>query len=162
MAVSDWRAKAIKRSALAVAGFAFGTAAHADWVIAAGSVSDMGGGTVTLGCTDLYVGGTLTVGAGGSLTDVRSVFIEPGGSLQLDGGRLELAQQWVNQGSLSTGGGQVLRVDSATCPAAGPLGPVGADGAVAVPTLGEAALAWLAGLLGWLGLRSRRRTPSSR
>ena len=161
MAVSDWRAKAIKRSALAVAGFAFGTAAHADWVIAAGSVSDMGGGTVTLGCTDLYVAGTLTVGAGGSLTDVRSVFIEPSGSLQLDGGRLELAQQWVNQGSLSTGGGQVLRVDSATCPAAGPVGPIGMD-AVGVPTLSEAALAWLAALLGWLGLRSRRRSSSPR
>ena len=90
MAVSGWRAKAIKRSALAVAGLAFGTAAHADWVIAAGSMSDMAGGAVTLGCTDLYVAGTLVVGAGGSLTSVRSVFIEPGGSLQLDGGRLEL------------------------------------------------------------------------
>ncbi len=157
-----WR----RRYALVLAGLACSVAAHADWVIDSGWDIDMAGGSTTLGCTDLIVRGTLTVGAGGSITDVRNVVIEPGGNLQLAGGLIELSSQWTNQGQFDAGGGQVVRVDSGTCPAAGPLGPVatGAAGAAlsAIPTVGAAALSGLAALLAALGWRAQGRATRRR
>lgn len=140
--------------------------AHADWDIPAGAVVDTGGGATTLGCTDLRIGGTLTIGPGGSITEVRDVFILPGGSLQLAGGTVQLAAQWVNQGSFSAGGGQVVRVNNPACPAQGPLGVIdtGASTPIAVPALGEAALAGLAACLcalAWRNRRRSRRAPAS-
>ena len=137
------------------------TPSFADWDIPANSPSNMMGGAMTLGCTDLRVAGTLTIGAGGSITEVRHVVIEPGGSIQLAGGRIELAQNWDNRGTVDLGGGQVLRVASAGCPTVGPLGPVAVD-PVPVPTLGAGAAALLAALLGGLGLHARRRRAARR
>ena len=131
-------------------------AAHAQWNIPAGSVVDLFGGATTLGCTDLRVAGTLRLSAG-TVTEVRSVAILPGGSLELGGGGIELAQQWLKQGSFSAGGGTVMRVNSAACPAVGAVGPVDTSITVAVPTLGHAPLAGLAALIGVLAWRTRRR-----
>lgn len=133
--------------------------AIADWSISAGATSALSGGDVRLACTDLRLDGTLVIGAGGSLTQVRSVSIGPAGKLQLEGGRVELAQQWSVQGNVDFGGGTVRRVDRPDCPAAGPLGPLGPGAraaAVPVPTLGTAALALLALLLAGLAWRRRR------
>ena len=140
----------------------FGAAlpAQAQWDIPAGASVDMAGGSADLACTDLLVGGMLVVGAGGSVTGVRDVRIAPGGSLVLDGGTLQLSQQWVNQGSFSAGGGQVTRAAGPDCPAVGPLGPfnpLAPATPVAVPTTSPAGLAVLACLLAALGWRSRRR-----
>lgn len=132
-------------------------AAQADWDIPAQAVAVAQGGVTSLGCTDLYVGGTLTVGAGSSITEVRSVFIQPGGRLELTGGTVQLAEQWDNQGNVTAAGGQVVRVNSATCPAQGALGPIAGGGPpTPVPTLGSAALAALAALMAALAWRRRR------
>lgn len=139
--------------------------AHADWSIPAGAVVDMPG-AMALGCTDLYVAGTLTIGPGASITEARNVHIQPGGSLQVaSGGSLQLAQQWLNEGSVSAASGaQVTRVGSAACPAVGALGPInvqsttGTFTATPVPTLNGAALSGLAVLLGGLAWRTRRRS----
>ena len=136
--------------------------AHAQFVVPAGSTIDLGGGSADLACTDLLVDGTLVLGAGGSLTGVRDVRIGAGGSLQLAGGSLQLAQQWVNQGAFSAGGGQVVRAAGPACPAVGPLGPfdpLAPANAVPVPASSPATLGLLAALLAAFGgWRARRRT----
>jgi hypothetical protein len=150
-------------------------AAHADWVVPAGAVMDAPGASITLGCTDLVIGGTFNMGAGSAFTEVRNVHILPGGSLQMAAGTsLQLGGAWRNEGSVSATGAQVLRVDSPGCPAqtgsdpsvGGPLGPVnpqspnGLFAATPVPGLGDGALAGLAGVLGWVAWRNRRRSQA--
>ena len=139
--------------------------AQADWVIPAGGVVDAPAGAISLACTDLQVAGVLTIGAGASITDVRNVHIQPGGSLQVaSGGSLQLAQQWRNDGNASATGAQVVRVASADCPTVGTPGPInvsspdGTFAATPIPTLSGAALSGLAVLLGGLAWRTRRRT----
>ena len=60
------------RYGVALAALLVAASAQAQWVIPAGSGWDMGGGSSDLGCTDLIVEGTLTVGSGGSITGVST------------------------------------------------------------------------------------------
>lgn len=141
--------------------------AHAQTSIPAGSTVDLGGGSNDLGCTDLLVEGTYIVGAGGAVTGVRNVLISAGGTLSLDGGSLQLSQQWTNQGTFNAGGGQVVRVDGgAGCAAVGPLGPLNFAPPTPVPVNNPGVLALMALLLGALGWRvqstTRRRGPKAK
>lgn len=97
--------------------------AHADWVIPQGASAQLGGGTVSLGCTDLQLGGTLTLG-GGAASAARNVQVATGGQLTVDSGTVHLAQQWTNQGSVTATTGGVTRVASAGCPLVGQAGAV--------------------------------------
>lgn len=149
-----------------VAAMAMGSA-HADFLIPAGSSIELGGGSSDLGCTDLLVEGTLVLGAGGAITGVRNVLISPGGTLSLDGGTVQLSQQWTNQGTFNAGGGQVVRVDGgAGCAAVGPLGPLNFAPPTPVPVNNPGVLALMALLLGALGWRvqstTRRRGPAAK
>ena len=154
------------RRALLALGLMGSLEAQAQLVVPAGSTIDLGGGSFALGCTDVTVGGTLVVGAGSALTEVRNFQILPGGSVQLGGGLIALAQTWDNQGLFDAGGGQVVRVASAACPAVGPLGSVlgGAPVGVStpIPTLSEVALSLLAALLGSLGWRAQAHARTRR
>jgi hypothetical protein len=67
--------------AAAVAIAAFG--AHADLVVPAGSVVNLGSGTVDLACTDVIVAGTLQL-ASGSIVNARHVTIQAGGAIDGD------------------------------------------------------------------------------
>lgn len=136
--------------------------ARADWALPTGAAADLGGGTVSMGCSDLFVnGGTLALSAGGALVAARDVSTSAGSSLALNGGRLELAGQWTPTGPISLGGGQVLRAASPGCLLAGPAGPLplyGAAAPVPVPALSPWALALLTPVVLALA-RRRRRTP---
>lgn len=90
--------------------------AHADLVVPAGGSTNLGGGVVDLACTDVVVGGTLSLG-GGRLDNVRSVIIQSGGNIALGtGGTITLAGDWSNGGgSLNPGTGTVFFVDAPAC-----------------------------------------------
>ena len=64
--------------------------AHADQIIGAGAVVSLGAATVSLGCSDLYVAGTLDFQQG-SYIDVRNVFVQPGGVVNGGDGTLVAA-----------------------------------------------------------------------
>jgi hypothetical protein len=88
--------------------------AHADLVIPAGSSVSLNGGASNLSCTDLVVAGTLNVDSG-SITGVRNVSIQAGGSITVTSGTLSLSGNWSNAGSFSGGTGLVSFVDLAGC-----------------------------------------------
>jgi hypothetical protein len=106
-------------SALVAAAF-LSTAAHADLVIPTGGSYALNGGGTDLGCTDLIVGGTLQLDSG-SLTGVRNVVIQAGGSITATSGTLSLSGNWSNAGSFVGGTGLVSFVDLAGCAPAGGL-----------------------------------------
>lgn len=60
----------------------------------------------------------------GALVTARDVTLAAGSQLDIGSGRVELAQQWTNQGSATAGSGGVTRVASAGCPLVGAAGPV--------------------------------------
>lgn len=98
-------------------------AAHADWVLPPGASAQLGGGQVSLGCTDVQLGGSLSM-AGGRTSAARNVQVAAGAQLNLDSGSIELAQQWANQGSVTVTTGSATRVASAGCPVIGSTGLV--------------------------------------
>lgn len=98
-------------------------AAHADWVLPPGASAQLGGGQVSMGCTDVQVGGSLGM-AGGRATAARNVLVTAGAQLNLGSGSIELAQQWTNQGSVTVTTGSATRVASAGCPVIGTTGLV--------------------------------------
>lgn len=97
--------------------------AHADWVVPAGSNVQLGGGSARFGCTDLQLGGVLSL-SGGSAGSARNVQVAAGAHMDVGAGAVDLAQQWVNQGSVTVTTGGVTRVASAGCPLVGSAGPV--------------------------------------
>ena len=99
------------------------TAAQADWVLPPGASANLGGGQASLGCTNLQHSGALTLDSG-ALVAARDVQVAAGAQLQIGSGRVELAQQWLNQGSATATSGGVTRVASPGCPVVGQAGPV--------------------------------------
>ncbi|MCO5356863.1 hypothetical protein [Acidovorax kalamii] len=152
-------------STLAAALLAAMVSAKADWALPAGAAADLGGGTVSMGCSDLSVsGGTLALGTGGALVAARDVSTSAGSSLALNGGRVELAGQWTSTGPVNAGNGQVLRVASPGCLLAGPAGPIPLGGGAApvpVPALSPWALALLTPVVLALAGRRRRATAQT-
>ncbi len=166
-------ATAFRLSGALLAASCLGGLAHADINVPTGSSVHLHGASTQLGCSDVQANGTLTLGAGGAVTGARNVQIGSGGTLDVSGASLTLAQQFTNNGAVLAQGGSVTRVDSAGCVAVGQLGPVAVDGGgstkppsntAPVPTLEGGALMALTALLGGLGSRlaRRRRQPRSR
>lgn len=142
--------------------------ASAEWALPPGAQASLGGGAASLGCADLRNSGTLALGAGGALRAARDVSTQPGALLALDGGQVELAQQWSAAGQVSASGGQVLRTASPGCAVVGQAGPVPVGGGpytpsapspLPVPALAPWALAVLA--LALAALTGRRRSTHS-
>ena len=105
-------------AALALAG----PGAHAGWEIPAGGAAQLGGGTVSLGCASVSNGGALQLD-GGALLAARDVRTHAGALLAVGAGRVELAQQWAADGSVTLTTGRVERKDGGPgCPAVGALG----------------------------------------
>jgi hypothetical protein len=77
------------RALAALLGLAAGHA-NADQVIGTGGVVSLGAATVSLGCTDLYVAGTLNFEQG-AYVDVRRVYLQTGGVINGDNGTLVVA-----------------------------------------------------------------------
>lgn len=99
------------------------TAARADWVVPHGGSANLGQGTASLGCVNVQSSGTLSLD-GGALVAARDVVVESGAQLQIGRGQVELAQQWINNGSAMATSGGVVRVASPGCPVVGQAGPV--------------------------------------
>lgn len=99
------------------------TAARADWVLPSGARASLGGGTASMGCASVQHSGVLALD-GGALVAARDVQVAAGAQLQIGSGRVELAQQWLNQGSATATSGGVTRVASPGCPVVGQAGPV--------------------------------------
>ncbi len=74
-----------------------------------GSTLNLGNGTLDLGCGDLTIAGSLSIGSGVGKA-VRDVTID-GGSLTLGSGLISLSGDWTNLGSFSAGTGTVTIVD---------------------------------------------------
>lgn len=132
----------------------------ADWEVPAGSTIDLGAGSVSLGCADLRNSGNLLIGPGGSVVDARNAAVLPGATLTLNGGRVELAQTWSNQGTVTaTAGGEVRRMASAGCAVVGLAGviPLGAGPTPSpIPSSSPISLILLAAALTWFGIRAQR------
>jgi hypothetical protein len=105
----------MKRAGLAaaVSVIVLGLAAPAsagNLTVGAGSTLDLGTGSLALGCADLDVSGTLTVGTVG-LSGARDVAINPGGTLNGNSATLSLAGDWNNAGTFNAGTSTVQMVD---------------------------------------------------
>jgi hypothetical protein len=96
----------------------FAGAAHADLVVPSGGSYALNGGSTDLACTDLIVAGAFTVDSG-SITGVRNVEIQAGGSISVTSGTLSLSGNWSNAGTFTAGSGFVNFVDLAGCATSG-------------------------------------------
>lgn len=149
---------------VAAMGLAMSLSAGAQTVHATGSSTHLGGGVHDFGCTDVLINGALTLGAGASVTGVKSLTISPTGSLNLSGASMELAEQFSNLGAVTADAGTLSRVGTSNCPAVGTPGRINLNPQQAitpVPTLDvlglgllSAALALIAGMV-----TRRRRAP---
>lgn len=146
---------------VATMGLALSLGAGAQTVQATGSVTQLGGGVHDFGCTDVLINGTLVLGAGASVTGVKSLTISPTGSLDLSGATMSLAEQYSNLGAVSGTAGTLSRVSSNACPASGPLGRIALNpqqSITPVPTLDLLGLGLLSAALALCGgLVTRRR-----
>jgi MYXO-CTERM domain-containing protein len=91
---------------------------RADLVVPSGGSYALNGGSTDLACTDVIVAGTLQIDSG-SLTSVRNLIIQAGGSITATSGTISLSGDWSNAGSFSGGTGLVSFVDLAGCATAG-------------------------------------------
>ena len=99
------------------------TGSCANWVLPAGALARLGGGTASMGCVSVQHGGTMALD-GGALVAARDVQVAAGAQLQIGSGRVELAQQWTNNGTATATSGGVTRVASPGCPVVGQAGTV--------------------------------------
>lgn len=91
------------RSALALlAVLAPISTARADLVVPSGGLYTTSGGQTDLACTDVIVGGTLTVDSG-SLVNVRHLTIQAGGTIDGGSGAIQLGGNWTNAGTFTPG-----------------------------------------------------------
>lgn len=135
--------------------FGLAAAAHADHRIGAGGVVSLAGGSISLGCTDLLVSGTLNFDSG-SYRSVRNVTVLAGGELRGGTGTLRMS------GSLSIAPGGLYEPQQLNVLPAPECGAAAAPQPLVVPTLGGALLAALGLLLFALGLARlpQRRTAN--
>jgi hypothetical protein len=84
--------------------------AAADFTVPANSTSNLNGGTLDLGCTDLIVAGTLQLGSG-QVRNARNVTIQPGGVIDGGSGTIELGGNWSNNGGFAPSIGTVRFLD---------------------------------------------------
>lgn len=99
------------------------TTVHADWVLPSGASAHLGGGRATMGCVNVQNGGVLALD-GGTLQAARDVQVAANAQLDIGSGRVELAQQWSSQGSVTATSGTVVRMASPGCPVVGQAGPI--------------------------------------
>jgi hypothetical protein len=84
----------------------FAGPAAADLIVAPNAVINLNAGQLDLACTDLIVGGTLHVDTG-SITNIRHVTIQAGGTLDGGAGTLRLGGDWTNSGLYTAGSSHV-------------------------------------------------------
>ena len=91
------------RSALALIAFlAPVSTALADLIVPSGGLYTTNPGLTDLACTDVIVGGTLTVDSG-SLVNVRHLTIQAGGTINGGSGAIQLGGNWSNAGTFTAG-----------------------------------------------------------
>ena len=105
----------------ALAGFAclfLATDAYGTITVPAGGTLSLAGGAMSLGCTDLTVGGSLQVDSA-FVTNVHNVTIQPGtspdGTLDGGSGSITLAGNWSNGGTFIPGTSSIFFVDNSGC-----------------------------------------------
>jgi hypothetical protein len=101
-------------------GLAVVTPVFADITVPTGGTMALNGATVDLGCSDVTVAGSLSLG-GGTLANVRNLAILSGGALSTGAGQITLSGNWTNAGSFSADTGQVNFVDVPACAASSTL-----------------------------------------
>lgn len=74
----------------------------------------LNGANIDLGCTDVTVGGTLTLDTG-TLRNVRNFTVLPGGVVLAGSSQITLAGDWTNTGSFDPGTSHVNFVDAPAC-----------------------------------------------
>ena len=82
----------------------------ANLTVGTGSTLDLGTGSLSLGCADLDVAGTLTAGSVG-FSGARDVAIAPSGLVNAGSATLTLAGDWDNAGTFNAGTSTVLMLD---------------------------------------------------
>ena len=126
-------------------------------LIPSGAQINLAGGSAQLACTDLLIHGAAVQGAGANTTGVRNLTVGSGGSLDMAGSSIQLAQQYNNNGTVSAAGGSLVRAGTPSCPAVGQLGAIApnaipvAGSAVPVPTIGSISLTLLVFSIGLIG-----------
>ena len=76
--------------------------ALADLIVPSGGLYTTNPGLTDLACTDVVVGGTLTVDSG-SLVNVRHLTIQAGGTINGGSGAIQLGGNWTNAGTFTAG-----------------------------------------------------------
>lgn len=100
---------------------------------------------------------------GGQLLGAKDIGVDSGASLDVGSGRIELAQQWSNKGTVTVTTSQVVRVGSADCLLVGQAGAIqltatpAVGEATPVPTMSAGLLALSSAMLALLGVRQLRR-----
>ncbi len=133
---------------------AVATSASADETIGAGGVVSLSGGSLDLGCTDLFIAGTLNLDQG-TLLNVRNLSVLPGGVLNGGSGSFSVAGDFtVNPAGQYNPEGATALPGNPACaePAPAPVPAMGAGGLIAL----------LAVLLGLAARRFRHETALRR
>ena len=94
---------------LVVTGWHSGDAAAQGISVDSGASFALGDGSADLGCGDLSISGSVTLGSG-TFTTMRNVAISAG-SLSIGSGSMSLSGDWTNSGTVSAGSGLVALVD---------------------------------------------------
>ena len=94
---------------LVVTGWNIGNAAAQGISVGSSASFTVGDGSVDLGCGDLSIGGSVTIGSG-TFTTMRDVNVSAG-ALFLGSGSMSLSGDWTNSGTVSAGAGLVTFVD---------------------------------------------------
>ena len=98
-------------AAMAAAFLTLATGASAgELTVGSGASVDLGTGSLDLGCADLTVAGTLSVGTSG-FAQARDVTVDPAGVLNGNSATLQVAGDWDNAGTFNAGTSTVQLVD---------------------------------------------------
>jgi hypothetical protein len=108
----------LRRAAALLFGATLATFSVADLVVPAGSSFALNGGSSDLACTDLIVAGNLSVDSG-SISGIRNVNIQAGGTITVSSGSLSLSGDWSNAGNFTGGTGLVSFIDLTGCATGG-------------------------------------------